>query len=95
MEKIMLVLLALVMFNGCAPYLKNGYWVKPEGSYEQFSKDYVECRREAMYPAAVFPKLQKDLANCMKDRGYEWEVHKGGSLITNSTLFHTKEGYNR
>ncbi len=90
----MLVLVAMVMFNGCAPYLKNGYWVKPEASYEQFSKDYVECRREAMRSSAVFPKLQKDLANCMKDRGYEWEVHAGGSLITNSTLFYTKGGYN-
>jgi len=94
MNKSLLIVPAMVMLSGCAPYLRNGYWVKPEGSYEQFSKDYVECRREATVPAAVIPKLQKDLANCMKDRGYEWEVHAGGSLITDSTLFHTKGGYN-
>lgn len=91
----MLVLLALVIFNGCAPYLRTGYWVKPEGSYEQFSKDYAECRQEAFYPAGVYPKLQKDLANCMKDRGYEWVVHNGGFLIDKSTLFSTKRDYNR
>lgn len=80
------MLLAMVLLSGCAPHLRKGYWVNNNVGIEQFLIDYSDCKRDIAQNNA-YPKLQKDLLQCMELKGYSWETHIGGNLITESTLF--------
>jgi len=83
MKKILILAMVLgLLMGGCAPYLRIGFWVNDNVSYEQFLKDYSECRIKASLPANVIPKLQKDILKCMESKDYYWQTGTPGTLIT-------------
>ena len=70
------------MLSGWAPYLRVGDWVNDNVSYEQFLKDYSECRIKTSSSTNVIPKLQKDILRCMESKDYYWQTGTPGTLIT-------------
>lgn len=87
MKKMLILLAILVLMSGCSSSMRRGIWVKDGGSYEQFSKDYADCKRDTYAFINVAPKIQDDLLQCMNSKGYFWKIHSGGDWITGSTLF--------
>jgi len=63
---------AVLMMLGCAEIMKEGGWVRPHGTADDFYRDRTECANEAKKGSLANEQFDLLFSRCMQSKGYYW-----------------------
>ena len=64
---------AVLMMLGCAEIMKEGGWVRPHGTADDFYRDRTECANEAKKGSLANEQFDLLFSRCLQSKGYSWQ----------------------
>ena len=64
---------AVLVMLGCAEMMKEGGWIRPHGTADDFYRDRTECANEAKKGSLANEQFDLLFSKCMQSKGYSWQ----------------------